>query len=693
MPPAPPDLRERRQDAANRNEPTSDAWGEIHQPQPPPQPPRAGGVPIELRWLGGIVAASVLAVVVFCLLFQWNWLRGPLANLISARLHRPVAITGDLEVHPWSFSPRATVNGLIIGNPPWAGREPMARLPRFTVQVRLVPLIFGQVDLPLVAAERPDVHLVRDAQNRANWAFTDPASPSDQAIRLPPIQHFIIDNGHLTLNDAQRHATFDGTMTSNERSTGTDRGVFTLRGRGTRNHEPFYASLIGAPLLHISPDRPYPFTVHITSRASRIDARGTVPQPFDFGRFSTSLAVSGPDASQLYHLTGLALPNTPPYRVSGHFERDDAHFSYHHMAGRVGDSDLAGNIDISTERRPAMLRATLESRHLDFDDLATLFGGPPSVGRGETASPQQLAMAQHLRAEHRLFPDARLDTERLRVMNADVHYRAASVGGSVVPVRALVVHVRLQDRVLTADPLSMTLPQGGLNGSVRLNARNPLPVTDIDLRLSRGRVQDFLPTGLRANLQGGLVARARLRGTGPSVRAAASSANGQVSVVLPHGRMNEAMAELMGINLTRGLLLRWGHSRAQTDVRCGVASFHARGGVLTADQLVLATDSAVVRGGGTIDLRNETLNLRVQGRATRFRLVRLHAPLTLTGTLSHPQGGVELGHAAPQVGIAAVLAAVVSPFAAILPFVDPGLGHSPDCGSLVAGAQATPARR
>ena len=134
-------------------------------PTPRPRKPvnRLGAI------VGGLI---ILAIVIFLVLFRWNWLRGPLAHVISGRINRPVQITGNLEVHPWSWSPRATVNGLVIGDAPWAPREPLATLPRVTVQVKLLPLLQGKVLLPLVEADNaPRFRLLRDAQGRENWNF------------------------------------------------------------------------------------------------------------------------------------------------------------------------------------------------------------------------------------------------------------------------------------------------------------------------------------------------------------------------------------------------------------------------------------------------------------------------------------------------------------------------------------------
>jgi uncharacterized protein involved in outer membrane biogenesis len=74
------------------------------------------------RTLVGVGAAlSVLAAIITCLvIFDWNWLRGPIGRYASAQLKREVAITGDLRIHPWSPSPKVAACGIRIGQPDWA---------------------------------------------------------------------------------------------------------------------------------------------------------------------------------------------------------------------------------------------------------------------------------------------------------------------------------------------------------------------------------------------------------------------------------------------------------------------------------------------------------------------------------------------------------------------------------------------
>ena len=186
--------------------------------------------------IGGLM---VLAIIVFLILFRWNWLRGPLAHVISGRLNRPVHITGNLEVHPWSFSPRATVNGLVIGNAPWAPRTPLATLPRLTVQIKILPLFQGKTILPLVEADNASLDLLRDDQGRANWDFHPGQKP--KPLKLPAINNLIIKNGAVRYLDAKHHLDFAGTISSNERVDGHGQGSFMLDGKGSLNTARFLA--------------------------------------------------------------------------------------------------------------------------------------------------------------------------------------------------------------------------------------------------------------------------------------------------------------------------------------------------------------------------------------------------------------------------------------------------------------------
>jgi len=650
---------------------------------PPPGPEAEARRRRGWRIAGGVLAGIVLVLILFLLIFDWNMLRGPISRFASAQTGRTIAITGDLDVRPWSFKPTATFNGIVIDDPDWAGEGKTAQVERVTVQMEVLPLLRGRQILTRLEVRKPDVRLLRAADGRNTWDFSKDDKASDEPLELPLIRRFIIEDGQLRFDDRQRDLTFSGSISAREEAGG-EQG-FRLAGDGRLNGEAFRLRVGGGPLINIDPGDPYPFDADVRAGATRVTAKGALPKPFDLGRFHLDLTAVGPDLANLYGLTGLALPNTPPYELKGRLVRDGRVYTLGDLGGRLGDSDI--RVD-TREERP-FLQADLRSRQLDFDDLATLFGGAPATGQGETASEGQQAVARQMQANARIFPDSPLQVERIRAMDAELSYRAEAIEAPHLPLRGADLHLTLEDGVLNADRVVFSLPQGDFSGAIRLDARQDVPVTTMDMRLSGARLEQLIPvqSGGAQPLRGDLVGRVQLRGRGLSVHETLSTADGEVVVVIPQGEVREAFAELLGINVVKGLGLLLSGDQSQTPIRCAVGHFRARNGVLRSNQIVFDTEPVLGHGEGQIDLGRERLSLRIDGEAKEPRLIRLMAPVTVSGSLRKPSLGVEAGAAIAQGGLAAALGAVAAPLAALLPFVDPGLAEDAACGALIAEAR------
>ncbi len=626
-----------------------------------------------------------MGVIVFIILFQWNWLRGPLARAISARLHRPVTITGNLEVHPWSWSPTATLNGLVIGNAKWGGKTPLATIPRFTVQVKILPLLRGKVILPLVEADNPDVDLERDLKGEENWDF-NPGHHNAKAATVPTIHHLVIRDGKVAYDDPLRKLRFAGTMSSNETVRGVGQGGFVLKGNGTFNGDPFTAYVSGGALINIDPNHPYRFRVGLNAEKTRLRVEGSIARPFNLARVSGRVTIEGDDLANLYRVTGIVLPDTPPYELTAGFARDGKVYAFRKIQGRVGESDLEGSLSVDDTSGRPFLRGDLASRNLRLADLVAVVGGVPKHGvKGQLSASEQVEAAR-LRAEHRLLPDATLAADRIGGMDAKVDYTAARVQAGRIPIRDLRLDVTLDHSLLTVDPLELTLSQGRLSGAIRINARRRPQTNSLDLRLTDARLETlFPPKAGKPVIEGGLWARAHLTGTGSSIRAAAADANGTVTGIVPGGELRKTIADLLGLDLGRTAIALITKSKSDTPVRCAVVDFRATNGILNADGIVLDTDLVRINGTGLIDLRDETVNLRLQGKPKKITLAHLDAPFTVTGRLASPKIGVDLVKAAPQVGIAVAIGVFAAPLAAILPFIA-GRAKNADCAALETGA-------
>jgi uncharacterized protein involved in outer membrane biogenesis len=650
-----------------------------------------------LRWIGVVLGVLLVLILVVLSLFDWNRFKHPVERIASTRAGRSVSISGNLDVHIWSLTPTVTLYGLTLGEPPWEKSRPMATVDKVEIHLKLLPLLKGEVILPRVALFKPDVYLHQDKGGRANWTFENNAPTnerSSQPSKLPAIQDLLIEDGKLTLIDDMRHLSVKGTIQANEQKAKSDPTPFRIQGTGTINDQPFKINVAGGPLTHLDPDHPYPFDLQIAAGDLRVESKGRALKPFDLAKLDFQVDFSGRDLAEGFYLTQLALPNTPPFKLRAHIARDGMRVSVTDIAGTVGESDMRGKLDIDVSRKRPFMSGDLSSNHLRMGDLAASLGGKPKGGDSVDATAETNQPPKPVRPEKappgdpnaRLFPDAHLQVDRVRAMDADVRFQANSIATTSVPFKKVAFRVKLDAGLLTFDPISFEMPQGHLSGQVKIDARSNVPAVHIDVRvkdIQLDQLKSAKPTA-SAPLVGMLQARAVIDGTGDSVHAVMGDSNGRVTLILPEGQVTSAFAELTGIDVAKGLSLLLTKGEDKAPVRCGVAQFNIKDGRMSAENITFDTKDVLIRGSGGINLGPEELNLNIKGEPKKIRFTRLRTPIEIRGHLASPSFGVNAGSVAKQGAIAVALGVLATPLAAILAFVDPGLAKNQNCAAMIA---------
>jgi uncharacterized protein involved in outer membrane biogenesis len=684
---------------------------QVDPPRTDPPTTRGGQILKRTLLTIGIVVLVLILTVVLMPASVWKKI---ITHVASAELGRQVSIDGNLEMHLLSWNPRVLVEGLRIANADWAPQKPMLSVRRLDVTVSLVSLLKSPMVFPKIEIDGPDIDLLRDSASRANWDFSTPGANKPQRsgasppASIPVIKQFILSDGLLAASDRVRKLKFNGKISVDD-SAKSGENALRVRGNGMLNGKPFELRLDGGPLINTEHSKPYDFDATVTAADIKLTAHTNIAHPFDMGEVTSKFHLTGKDLADAYYLTGLALPNTPPYDLAGTAVRDGMKFSVDDFHGRLGGSDINGKVAVDTGPKRPKLSAVLNSKLLDLADLAaplgtqatpdkksdTLAAGAAKAQGSGVQDAAQRQAAQQAQApgpdaskSALLLPDADLQVGRVRAMDADVQFQADSIKTAKLPMQKVQFHLLLDDGNLRFDPLAFTLPEGKFSGSVGLNARGAVPVTDVDMKLENLDLAQFKPASSNTPpLAGELVGRIKLHGTGSSVHKAASDADGDITVVVPKGEMRAAFAELLGINVERGLGLLLIKKDENTTVRCGVVSFHADDGQLKAATLVLDTNRTLITGSGGVNLKDEDLDLSIKGQPKNISLVRIRSPLQIHGTLSHPEFGLKTANVVGQAGAAVALGALLTPVASVLAFVDPGLGKDADCGGLVSQAE------
>jgi uncharacterized protein involved in outer membrane biogenesis len=648
------------------------------------------------KWSLATIAVLSIVLVIVATFFDWNLARGPICRIITAKTGRSAAIEGNLRVHLWSWTPSVDIEGLRIGNPGWASQSLMFGARKISVSVSLGRLLRGQIVLPKVELSSPEAHLERDLKGRASWDFAEPSGAPPKSTgkptQLPTVRLLVISDGKLSVEDRIRKLVLNGSLTAGEKSNGAASNAFQLRLAGQLNAKPITVEFNGGPLVNLNPSTPYDFDVSVVASTIHVSAIVSIVKPFDLSEFTAKLHVSGNDLADAYYLTGLALPNTARYDIAGNVHRTDTLFRIDELRGSIGSSDIEGSVSIDTGKKRLELDAKLDSKNLDLADLAPTLGVPP-------APPAQAAATEHNDEgrggtapgpakpgkDDKLLPDADLQLNRVRGMDADVTYHAHAVTAPKLPMREVSFHIRLNDGDLKIDPVSFVLDQGAISGAVQIDARRDIPENSIDMQVDHVDLSQFKAAkSTNGPISGTLHGRLHVHGFGSSIHKLASSADGSLAVAVPRGEVSDVLAELAGVNVLKALGLIFSADTKKTEIRCGVIDFQAVDGDLKAKTFFVDTTNVLITGRGDVRLGSEAINLSVQGDPKHLRLLRLRAPLSITGTLADPKFGIKPEKLAVQVGAAVALGVLLTPVASVLAFIDPGLAKDENCQAVLA---------
>ncbi|RJS05661.1 AsmA family protein [Xanthomonas sp. CFBP 7698] len=645
----------------------------------PAAPTHTSRSPRRRRWLigSGIVAAII---VIFVLVFDWNWLRGPVERVVSAKTGREFRL-GHLDV---DLGRTTTVRGerMRLGNASWSKRGAMAEVNAVEIDVELWPLLRGKVRLPEIRLEQPSVLL--EAGNDAhpgNWVFDQ----NDGDGSMPRLGRLLVNNGWLQYVDDANRSDIDVAINSLAPPSSDQRAApIGIDGKGRWKGYPFTLKGDTASPLELSQSE-HPFRIDLrgSAGATRTHVRGTLTNPFQFRVFDLQMALSGQDMEDLYPLTGVAMPSTPPYTLDGRLRRDGDVWRYEKFTGTAGDSDLSGTAEVDLRNKRPLLRADLASKRLDFDDLAGFVGAPPKTGANESANAEQKKQAAQLAASARVLPTTPYDLSKLRAMDAQVRWRAQRINAPSWPLDDMDATLKLKDGLLQLDPLNFGVAGGDIRSTIRMDARNEVITTQLKAGIRGIRLDQLFPDATLAKQASGAIGgELDLRGRGNSIAAMLGTADGSIGVGMGRGHVGNLIMELAGLDIAESLKYLVTKDR-QIPVRCIFGDFGVQDGLMQSRALAFDSTDTIIVGEGTISLKNETLDLLLRPRPKDRSILSLRSPLRIAGTFKDPSFRPDFKALGVRGAIAVALGSIAPP-AALLATFEPGPGQDSDCGGKYA---------
>lgn len=603
-----------------------------------------------LGWTVGVLLSLLIIAATAVYFFATSdYLRGQLEGRLSDMTGRRTQVAK--VVVRWGWTTSIKLERIEVANAKWGKAPYMLKVEQVDFDIRLWPLLGGNVVLPRLVLRKPEVQVETGEKEQLNWSLGEApvvagaakALEPDNRFEAPVIGKLEITEGKLGYRDPKRKLELDGTVST---ATGKAEDEAELALKGKLEGQPLEVRFLGGSVLMLrETEQPYPLDLEVAFGATKLRMKGTVQDPFKWTGANVDLTLSGPNLSQIYPLLGIPGPPTPPYTITGKLDREGTLWKFTQSKWRVGESDLTGEVIVDERRKPQFLTAKLVSQKLVFEDLAPLVGATPA--RKTNVSVKQAQTQAQLEATGDLFPDVPLHVEKMRAMNMDVTLDARRViAPPWLPVQALAFRVLIQDGNATVKPLTLSVMGGGtIAGEMGIDARTDDPRVKANLRATDIELKNFFRQSRYFDAtQGKIQGRVALAGNGRSLAQVMGTANGHMAFALGGGSVSSLMVSLAGLQIFDALVLYvTGDNRIP--IKCAVGRLNFQQGNVAFDRTLLDTQKSVLHVKGQLSLKSQALNAEVDADPKSFDLLDLHGAVMIQGKLRSPQ--VSLGRVIP----------------------------------------------
>ena len=613
-----------------------------------------------LRWIIGVVIALVVILVIalYVILssYDFNDLKPQIAKAALEATGRVLTIKGDIDLEI-GFTPSLVLTDIALRNVPWGSRPEMVKLRRFEVQVALLPLVSGNIEIKRFILVEPDILIETDKAGKSNLAFEvpkkgTPASekeeakpPSEGVTRLPALafNQLEIEKGQLTYRDGKSGKTTKvalNHLTAN--SSGMD-SPLKLRLSGDLDKASFdLAGTLGPLTALVDPEKAWPLKVTAKAFDATITLDGSIKDAPAQRGIDIGFRVQIQDWTKLSQLAGKPISITDPLEINCRIgDTGPKSYKVSDLKIALGTNVIVGNLGINLSQKIPRLEVALSSQKLDLRSLLSENGGKKGQKAEPTGKPDKPA-----KKPKKVFPDDPLPLDALKQIDGIFKLRLGTILLPRLAVKDLSLDAAMKGGHLNVKPLKATIGGGALDGSITLKPLGKGADMAALLKIDGFELGKMLrELGITELIDGNLDVDVNLRGRGASVASLMAGLNGHTSIIMNQGRINNKYIDLLGGDISTGvfrLLNPAEEKKDYTAIKCMVSRFDIKKGLADSTALVVDTDRMSVVGEGGIDLRTEKLDLALKPipkedvEGMSLSLGELAKPFKLGGTLAEP---------------------------------------------------------
>ncbi|NQV82326.1 MAG: AsmA family protein, partial [Rhodospirillales bacterium] len=577
--------------------------------------------------IGGMVAGIAILKSL-----DFNEYRGLIAEQVKGLTGRDLTINGSLNLEI-SLNPAVAVEDVTFANASWGTEKEMASLKRLAAEVELLPLLSGDIRIKRVVLDGLDLLIETDAKGRGNWeisaAKTKTKSETSASSNLPEVQKVRIKDLTLTYRDGRTGEKTSLRLDHLDLQAETAAAPMIIGVGGAVNDLAFKADgRLGSIKTLIDGGAPYPVSLAMTVPGLSLNIEGAISEPRQARGLDFKVSVDAEDIAAVAKSAGVSLPEIPPVRVTGRLRDPKGGYSVENLVASVGDINLQGRAAV---KLTGVARPTIDA------DLMTA----STIDLGALLPKQKSSSAPKVR----VFPGDPLPLAGLKAVDARLQLAIKRLVQNAIAVDDIKLSLVLNSGRLDVKSLTAVVNGGTVDASLVVDgsvAPSALAVnldvrgTDYGALLQQLKLTDIATGKVDVTLN--------VKGRGASVRAIMAGLNGHARAVSQGGKIDSGLLNIVSSDILAALPFI--NSKGDKEIRCAVLDFNIRGGQANAKTLVFETGGMSMIGTGDINLKDETLALRVDPRAKKVSLLKIAMfPVNVGGTLAAPSVLPDMGGA------------------------------------------------
>jgi len=596
----------------------------------------------------GILLALVLgAALVVPFLIPVETYKAKIEDEAQAATGRPLKIKGALR---FALLPRAGIEAddVSFGNVAGAKDPQMATLKQLVLEVSVIPLLHGAIEIDRFILVQPQIHLEVDKAGRPNWQFAGAGgAPSTAAkpgagggtflggreVRLGEVR---LENGQVTYRDDRSGAAYSLDKIAMTVKLPDLESPFGLEGQLDWNGQTIKLSAQGKALGKVLAGGGSPLSLTVAAQPVNLGFNGNLTRTNPLALDGTvKLAVPSLRALAAWVGSPLQTSGTGfgPLSIEGKLGVAGNRISFSEAALAIDDMKGRGEVVVETGGARPVIAAKLE---LDKLDLNNYVGGARQAGAGAAAKPAPQAG----KGSPSDWSDEPIDLSPLKAADADLDFTVGGIEVQKLKIGKSRLKTTLKDGLLAANLAELTLYGGKGQGRIDLDGRGATPALKAALSLADVQAEPLLKDAVDSD---------RLSGkgsfdfdgaaSGKSQRALVSALNGKGKFALRDGAVKGINLGAMVHNVEGAFLNPATQGAQRTDFGALTGTYTITNGILTNRDLEMISPLLRVTGAGTVDMPKRTVDYRItpkvvasaQGQGGSFGKKGVTVPVLVSG--------------------------------------------------------------